>query len=227
MEIITRAEAIKKGQKWFYTGVPCTNGHIDKRSVSRWACYQCTRDYKKQRLATNGDKIREQKRASYYRNFESISAKAKEKYPEIREARKKYLKDYYAKNRDKRIQVAKEYFAENKEKVYEYKSRWNKTEVGIINRKKAKANRRALESNGKIKAKELKTLLDTSNGKCYWCNCNINKENSSSFHFDHYVPLAKGGMNLIENIVISCPSCNMSKKAKDPIQYANEQGRLL
>ena len=227
MEVITRVDAKAIGQKWFYTGEPCKNGHIDKISVASRTCYQCNRDYKKKRLAENGDRIRELKRASYYRNFDKIAAKVKEKLPSIREQRNSYLKEYYKKTREQQLEYAKKYFQENKDKIYEYKSSWGKTEAGIINQKRAKANRRVLESNGKIKAKELKALVKNSNGQCYWCNTEIDITNSSSFHFDHYEPLAKGGLNLIENIVISCPSCNMNKKAKDPREFANTLGRLL
>ena len=33
--------------------------------------------------------------------------------------------------------------------------------------------------------------------------------------------------HLIENIVLACPHCNMSKHDKDPIEFANKLGRLL
>ena len=44
------------------------------------------------------------------------------------------------------------------------------------------------------------------------------------YHVDHVIPLSKGGSDGRENIVISCPSCNMSKKDKMPEVFA---GRLL
>lgn len=42
-----------------------------------------------------------------------------------------------------------------------------------------------------------------------------------------YEPLSKGGEHLIENIVLACPHCNMSKHDKDPLEFANKLGRLL
>lgn len=60
---------------------------------------------------------------------------------------------------------------------------------------------------------------------CYWCNKNMSKTKDKCY--DHYVPLNKGGENTIDNIVVSCRSCNAKKHAKDPFVFANERGRLL
>lgn len=226
MEIISREEAIKIGQKWFFTGIECKNGHVDKISVSRWMCYQCSRDYKKQKREENPEIERKYRRDSYKRNSVKINQKAKEKYPLLKEERQKYLKEYYLKNKDKLLEKAKSYFNENREKIKQYKACWSKTESGIINKKKSKANRREREKSGTITTNDVKSLL-AKNNKCYWCGIKIDIKTSKSYHLDHYVPLAKGGTNTIENIVLSCCKCNLLKKAKDPIEFANSIGKLL
>ena len=33
MKIITREEAKKIGQKWYFTGEPCKHGHVDKIEI--------------------------------------------------------------------------------------------------------------------------------------------------------------------------------------------------
>ncbi len=33
-------------------------------------------------------------------------------------------------------------------------------------------------------------------------------------HFDHLIPLAKGGRHIISNLRVSCPTCNIAKGAK-------------
>ena len=45
MEIITRTEAIEKGQKWYFTGVPCKRGHIAKRNIKNRHCHRCLSIY--------------------------------------------------------------------------------------------------------------------------------------------------------------------------------------
>ena len=82
MEIITREEAIKIGQKWFFTGEPCSEGHIDKKSVSRWGCYQCKREYKKEYAIKNPKIVADIKKREYIKNIERVKAYNKAKYPD-------------------------------------------------------------------------------------------------------------------------------------------------
>lgn len=50
---ITREEAKQIGQKWYFTGEPCKNGHIDKRYVSSDICYMCKRNQNKKQNKEN------------------------------------------------------------------------------------------------------------------------------------------------------------------------------
>lgn len=45
-------------------------------------------------------------------------------------------------------------------------------------------------------------------GKCHWCGESLEPEEAS---FDHYMPLGLGGSDGIENIVLACAPCNLSK----------------
>lgn len=47
---------------------------------------------------------------------------------------------------------------------------------------------------------------------CHWCGADI----TEGFHRDHVIPLARGGHDVIGNIVLACPPCNTSKNAKLP-----------
>ena len=42
-EIITRADAIAKGLKRYFTGLPCKRGHVCERVVSTKTCVECKR----------------------------------------------------------------------------------------------------------------------------------------------------------------------------------------
>lgn len=47
--------------------------------------------------------------------------------------------------------------------------------------------------------------------RCYYC---ADVVSGSSVHFDHIMPLAKGGSHSPENLCASCPSCNLKKGTK-------------
>jgi 5-methylcytosine-specific restriction endonuclease McrA len=85
-----------------------------------------------------------------------------------------------------------------------------------------KHRRRSIEKNGSSTV-ELMAWESAAKKDCYWCG----KKGLDKYHVDHYYPLSKGGAHHVENLVISCPSCNLRKSAKDPIAWANENGRLL
>ena len=107
MELIKRRDAISKGLKWYFTGKPCKNGHIDIRQVSNKGCKSCqkitfaaweaknlakraeekmekrkanpehTRMLAKARRANNPDKTKEDSRRNYLRNKHLYIAGAK------------------------------------------------------------------------------------------------------------------------------------------------------
>lgn len=85
------------------------------------------------------------------------------------------------------------------------------------------ATRRALElgAEGYFTDDEIADLHRKQKGRCAWCNDLI-----PEFHKDHRQALSKDGANWIWNIELLCQDCNNRKHAKDPIQWANENGKL-
>ena len=49
---------------------------------------------------------------------------------------------------------------------------------------------------------------------CWMCGCELDGE----LHIDHVKPLSKGGWHCLSNLRPSCPSCNLSKGAKWPLE---------
>ena len=50
MKIVSRQEALKRGLKKYFTGVPCKNGHISERVITG-SCIQCRADWGKTKKA--------------------------------------------------------------------------------------------------------------------------------------------------------------------------------
>jgi len=54
---------------------------------------------------------------------------------------------------------------------------------------------------------EREKIFKITEGKCFYCGCNIKYED---FHIDHFIPKSKNG-GKENNIVPSCPTCNLIK----------------
>lgn len=76
---------------------------------------------------------------------------------------------------------------------------------------------------GKLPRGTVSGLMEAQKGRCVYCRIDIRK----SYHVDHIQPLSGGGKHERENIQLLCPTCNVRKSAKDPIQFAQEKGLLL
>ncbi|WP_425128151.1 HNH endonuclease [Burkholderia pseudomallei] len=82
---------------------------------------------------------------------------------------------------------------------------------------------RIAAAGGTFTKSDIDEIFRRQKGKCAWCGASI----KNGFHRDHRVPLAKGGSNDRSNIDLLCPKCNVRKSNKDPIKWAQEQGKLL
>ena len=224
------------------------------RRQCKQCVYESTKKFKNRKLLPKlTEDQKKQKRKEYYlKNKEKIKSRNEEYYKENKEYFKEKAKENYHNNRDRRLRVHKiwasnnkEYIREenkkwrieNKDYLYEYNKKYkeenreqinkrdrtrNKTEARKISMLNKSHKRRTIEKRGDVSNSEIKKLLNEST-KCYWCN----KKLSNKKHLDHYIPLSKGGEHTLTNLVVSCPTCNLQKNAKDPYQFAQEIGRLL
>ncbi len=81
---------------------------------------------------------------------------------------------------------------------------------------------RKLNNGGTHTAQDVQTQYERQRGKCYYCKTKVGKK----YHVDHIIPLARGGSNGPENIVIACSTCNLSKCDRLPREWP-QCGRLL
>lgn len=51
---------------------------------------------------------------------------------------------------------------------------------------------------------------------CHFCECDVT---DGPFHYDHLLPLSRGGINHPCNIVVSCPTCNLAKAARTEDEF--------
>lgn len=90
-------------------------------------------------------------------------------------------------------------------------------------------NRRAVKNSaeGRHTAADVIAIFSKQIGLCANCKTRLFRSGRKKYHVDHIMPLALGGSNWPSNLQCLCPDCNLKKNAKDPIKWANENGRLL
>lgn len=67
-------------------------------------------------------------------------------------------------------------------------------------------------------------LWGAQKGRCAACSKGLMR---LGHHVDHIKPLARGGAHENVNLQLLCPTCNLSKGAKDPVDFMQSLGKLL
>ena len=227
---------------------PATNDffHYHHELVLRNECKPCRSESKKEYYRNNKRRIIEKTRKYARANPEKISAKSKEYYQKNREkilaSVRKYrienidrIREYKDKNRVRINARARQYYWDHHEKIKvrmrQYhkdnaeRKRQNYKEWAQNNKGRIRANvarRRALKVNAKgtYTHDDIVLIYNCQKGRCWWCQGKLGDE----YHIDHRIPLSKGGSNDPSNLVVSCPTCNLSKSNKMPWEW---NGRLL
>jgi 5-methylcytosine-specific restriction endonuclease McrA len=133
---------------------------------------------------------------------------------------------WYRKNKEKRLQTSKEWYDNNKNRKKETQKQWTEKNLEkYLAGCRVRRNRRRcreLNAEGYFSVKDVKRIYEMQRCKCAGCGVKLKK-----YHVDHIIPLALGGTNWANNLQILCVGCNLSKHAKHPIDWANENGKLL
>lgn len=210
---------------------PATLEYFHRRNLSRdglcHKCKVCVRAYQ----VANRERIAERRRT-----YRAESPKYKE-----------YMRAWRAENRAHVAEYEHAYWAMNKERKAEYRSA-NKEHIDkrarayyIVNKARYRAResayRTANPERGRYKSNlyrarkcnaegthtvdDIKAQYKRQKGKCFWCGVKVGK----IFHVDHVVPLSRGGSNDVSNLVVACPTCNLSKHNRMPHEWP--QGNRL
>lgn len=84
---------------------------------------------------------------------------------------------------------------------------------------------RKTKAGGSHTAEQITALYQRQKGKCAEPTCRVRL--NGRYHKDHIMPVALGGGSEIGNIQLLCEPCNLAKRAKHPIDWAQQMGRLL
>jgi hypothetical protein len=92
-----RQAAKLRGDKHYFTGIPCKNGHVSLRHVCDSSCMKCKSE-KSAKKAKNLTKQEIEKRNEYQKNYQ---LKWLKKNPEAYKKRQKYKKEWMRNNQNK------------------------------------------------------------------------------------------------------------------------------
>lgn len=215
--IISRKDAIAQGLKFYFTGKPCSNGHICERDVAEWRCIECRRAKANRK---------------YRREAPERNAKKRERYasdPEYREAYKESVKQWVRDNPERYRERQRKYQQENRDRLLEAKrdnnaKRRSNPEIvareiestlawKAANPEKVRSyvrNRRARkrEAEGFHTDADIKAIWEKQGGLCNYCQSDLSEV---GHHVDHIVAVSKGGSNWPSNLQCLCPDCNLRK----------------
>ena len=134
-----------------------------------------------------------------------------------------------------KIENSKTYYKDPKkkyEKVLDYQRRtglikkykpynpnYYSSEISKEKKRARDLKRRVLKKNAdldyEITYSDIEYLKNKYNNKCVYCG----KDCSNLYHIEHKIPLSKGGTNRIDNLAISCPTCNYKKNDKTDLEF--------
>lgn len=187
-------------------------------------CRRCEADYAAQYRTKNHAKCKEA-----HRKWAAIN---KEKY-------RLGAKLWQKQNPEKvRAQHAK-WIEKNRERYLQKRREWRDSNLELI---RAKGRARKVSPKGRLQninsearrrqktarvpcaptSHQLADLRKEANGVCRYCGKRVKE-----LTFDHVIPLAKGGLHAIHNLVMACRLCNSKKHTKTPEQWAKEIGMLI
>lgn len=100
--------------------------------------------------------------------------------------------------------------AAHPDKAKAHKAKWNAANPGKVNEH---SNRRRAQKIGPVNYRE---IIERDKGACYLCGLPIDitllRADPMSKHFDHVIPLSKGGPHSMENIRLTHARCNYRKR---------------
>ena len=216
-------------------------------------CKICTREYmrnvkykydEKQKLyyEQNKESIALQKKERYIRDSDIIKLQVKNyrdnnkdkllkrnrRYREnnkelVASKQKVYQRERYLENTEEILERNREYIKNNIEKSKQYHKNYRESPIGKSIEKNANHKRRIMYRDSDVTSRQLLELEQNAT-HCYWCETPLIDK---VVHIDHYMPLKLGGKHTINNLVMTCSTCNLKKNAKHPLMFAKEIGKIL
>jgi 5-methylcytosine-specific restriction endonuclease McrA len=127
-----------------------------------------------------------------------------------RENRREYEKKYRKEFPEKRQRILRKWYEENLVQYKKTQTAYRETDKFKVNNRNHSSMRRARIKNNGCESIDF-LLIYKSHPFCFYCGVPLSLE---SAEFDHFIPIAKGGPHVADNIRVSCMTCNRRKGVK-------------
>lgn len=207
--------------------LPATSEYFnnDKRKEGglRPVCKECHKQSGIEYYALHAKEESEYGKKYYAEHKNAAQARHNQYYRDTLLARR----DHHRKYRETHKNEMRKYRESHLDAIKEGQRRWLQTEHGSLVSKVCRHRRRARQrgNGGNYTAQDVQNQYTRQKGKCYYCKIKLGS-GKKAYHVDHVIPLARGGSNGPENLVIACPTCNLKKQDKLLHEWP-EGGRLL
>lgn len=207
-----RAKAKANGLSTYFTGKPCHRGHVAARLVSGHQCLECKASNQKRWNEAN-QQLRK-----------TILQKSKKKaYQERRDSILQKNKEWRQKNPEKIARSTALYREANRENAKARTRAWRKANPEKVRDHANRRRVRKINAEGQHTVDDVRAIRSKQKDRCASCQKRLNNKGQ----VDHIKPLSKGGTDWPSNIQLLCAPCNLSKNARDPIEWAQLKGKLL
>lgn len=165
-------------------------------------CKDCAKARAKAWHAANPDRSKATKRAIYERNKPEYVEKAKAWADANRERRREIVNAYDARNKEaKSARMARRFERRKLEDIDGLRAQI----------RAAAAIRRTRVLAGVVEKVDFAAIMERDGMICYLCRHRVAR---GDLHFDHVIPICRGGGHTADNLRVTHAKCNMSKGSK-------------
>lgn len=180
-------------------------------------------------MTAERDKTNAANRARYKANRDKILASNRAWAKAHRDKRAAYIREYHKANKnnekylEKRRAASLTWAKAHRDEINAYVRAWTKANPDKNSAKERNRRARKHQASGTHTADNLLAIRASQKDRCIYCR----KKLGGKGHLDHIIPLSRGGSNWPYNLQWLCQQCNSRKHAKDPIDFARENGLLI
>lgn len=153
-----------------------------------------------------------------------------------REYIRKHDAEYRRNNPERVAELRAEWRSKNRERLAEQRAEYRRNNLDIYRASNHRHEARKRNAQGTHTAQEMRDQFTRQKGICYYCDCKLihpfepkpKTTKKAIAHWEHIIPLVRGGRNDLSNLVWACAKCNLSKNDRLlGIEWKAPNGRLI